>query len=61
MKRKKLSRKIKKTMFGDQYDPNSDSSYAKKIKLQKRGIFSITSPCRFDAKSTYDPFINKPF
>ncbi len=44
MKRKKITNKIKRTMYKDTYDPNSDSKYARKKALQKKGIYSPNSP-----------------
>ena len=41
---KKITRQQKKVMYKDIYDPNSDGKYAKKKKLQKKGIYNRTSP-----------------
>jgi len=45
-RRKKITRKMKKKMFGDTYDPKASSKYARKMKAQARGVFSPTSPFR---------------
>ena len=55
MKRKKVTKKVKKKMFAGTFDKNAKTRYARKKILQGRGIFSSTSPCRFDAVSVIDP------
>lgn len=50
MKRKKMTLKRKKQMFKGTFDPNSDSRYARKKKLQYRGVYSPTSPFRSESK-----------
>ena len=46
MKQQKMTLKRKKQMFKGTFDPSSDSKYARKKKLQVKGIYFPTSPFR---------------
>lgn len=43
-KKKKVTLKQKRVMYKDTFNPKSESKYAQKKKLQKRGIYSKNSP-----------------
>lgn len=53
MKHKKITKKIKKRMFAGTFDPNADSRYARKKRLQGR------VPCQFTILSRLNNSLQK--